>query len=72
MNRTMWLPKPIYEALPTAYVVIGTLLLGGVFYVGFHGPMTFVYTGLGVVSVLSGITIRQRRSQARQSRTDQS
>ena len=68
----MWLPSPIYEALPTAYVVIGTLLLGGVFYVGFHGPMTLVYAGLGVVSVLSGITIRQRRSQARQSRTDQS
>jgi hypothetical protein len=68
----MWLPAPIYEALPTAYVVIGTLLLGGVSYVGFHGPMSFVYAGLGVISVLSGITVRQRRSQARQSRTDES
>ncbi len=67
----MQLPSPIHEALPTAYVVIGALLLGGVYYVGFYGPMTFVYSGLGVVSVLSGITIRQRRSQARQSRTDQ-
>jgi hypothetical protein len=68
----MWLPLPIYEALPTAYVVIGTLLLGGVSYIGFYGPMSFVYAGLGVVSVLSGITIRRRRSQARQSRTDES
>ena len=72
MNQTIWLPAPIYEALPAAHVVIGTLLLGGVSYVGFHGPMSFVYAGLGIVSVLSGITIRRRRSQVRQSRADES
>jgi hypothetical protein len=68
----MRLPAPIYEALPTAYVVIGTLLLGGVSYVGFHDQMSFVYAGLGVAAVLSGIVVRQRRSQARQSRAGES
>jgi len=67
----MWLSPPVYEALPTAYVIIGALLLGGVYYVGFHGPMSFVYSGLGVVSVLAGIAVRQRRNQARRARADQ-
>ncbi len=63
----MRLPTFVYEALPTAYVVIGILLLCGVFYVGFYDQMSFVYAGLGVAAVLAGIVVRQRRSQARQS-----
>ena len=66
----MWLPPPIYEALPTVYMIIGALILGGVYYVGFNGPTSFAYAGLGVFSVLAGIAVRQRRSRAKQTRTD--
>lgn len=61
----MWLPSPIYEALPTAYVVVGVLLLGGVSYVGFDGSRSLLYAGLGVVCILTGIMLGRRRKQTR-------
>ena len=67
----MWLPAPVYEALPTAYLVIGALFLGGAFYVGIQGPATLFYAGLGIANVLYGITVHMRRKQSRQSRTDE-
>ena len=66
----MWLPPPIYEALPTVYVIIGVLILSGVYYVGFHEPTSFFYAALGVLSVLAGIAVRQRRNQAKQTRAN--
>jgi len=68
----MWLPAPLYEALPTAYVIVGALLLGGAFYVGFDGSMSIAYAGLGAICILAGIIVRQRRSKIRQSRIDES
>lgn len=68
----MWLPTPIYEALPTVYVVVGALLLGGVFYMGFSGLMSFVYAGLGAVCIIAGAALYQGRKKARLSRTDKS
>jgi len=68
----MWLPQPVYEALPTAYVIIGALLLAGAFYVGLNGPTTLLYAGLGMVSILCGVTVHALRKQSRQSRSDES
>jgi hypothetical protein len=67
----MWLPTPLYESLPAAYVIIGLLMLGGVIYVGFDGPLQYCYAGLGVIAVLAGFTVSKRRNLARQSRTKQ-
>lgn len=53
-------------------MIIGALLLGGAFYVGFDGSTSIAYAGLGVVSILAGIVVRQRRKNLRQSRIDES
>lgn len=68
----MWLPASVYEALPKLYVIIGALLLGGACYVGLHGPTTLFYAGLGIASILCGITVHVRRKQSRQARSDES
>ena len=61
----MWLPEPIYKALPTTYAVIGVAFILGVVYVGPSAPMQPVYLALGVVSLLAAVTVtlwRKRHS----------
>lgn len=58
----MWLPEPIYRALPTLYAVMGACFIVGVFYLGFDAPMSPVYLGMGLVSVLASITVSIWRS----------
>ena len=61
----MWLPKPIYEALPTVYMVIGVVFLGGAAYLGASHDAAAVYGGVGVICLLSGIFVRTRRHESR-------
>jgi len=61
----MWLPGPLYEALPSAYVVGGVLFLAGTIYAQPAQPMLSVYLGCGVISILSGIFVYVRRRAAR-------
>lgn len=65
----MWLPKPIYEALPTIYMVIGVLFLAGSVYLGFGHEAAPAYAGIGVVCLLSGVFVRARRHEARDGKT---
>lgn len=53
----MWLPDPVYKSLPTVYAAMGACFILGVFYVGFDAPMSPIYLGLGLVSVLASITV---------------
>ncbi len=57
----MWLPEPIYERLPYAYLVIGVLFILGTFYIGLDASMSEVYLGLGFISLLSGCVVYLRR-----------
>jgi hypothetical protein len=61
----MWLPEPIYEALPYLYLSIGTTFLGGAIYIGIGHMATPYYFGLGILSILAGIVIHLRRATAR-------
>jgi hypothetical protein len=62
----MWLPKPIYEALPAIYMVIGVIFLLGAVYLGFSHPAAIAYAGIGVVCALTGVFIRELRQEARE------
>ena len=53
----MWLPTPLYEALPFLYVSIGSLLLAGVAYVGFDVRSAMFYFSLGVSCIIFGLFI---------------
>ena len=65
----MWLPKPIYEALPVIYMLIGALFLLGAGYLGFSHPAAVAYAGIGIVCILTGMFIRDRRHEARSQKT---
>lgn len=72
MDEAMWLPAPLYEALPWIYIVVGAVFLAGVAYIGMHVPMAPVYLSLGIISILSGLLVfalrRHKREQRAQSR----
>lgn len=61
----MWLPEPAYKSLPTLYAAMGACFIVGVFYVGLDAPMSPVYLGLGLVSILASITVSMWRSKSR-------
>lgn len=63
----MWLPEPIYRALPTLYGVMGILFIIGVIYLGVDTPMGPIYLGLGLVSLLAsiGLSISRGRGGSR-------
>ena len=60
----MWLPEPIYKSLPTFYAAMGACFIVGVFYLGFDAPMSPVYLGMGLVSILASITVTFWRSKS--------
>ena len=66
----MWLPKPIYEALPAIYVVIGAIFLLGAGYLSFSHPASVAYAALGIACILTGIFVRQLRRKARAGKTE--
>ncbi|MEE4163146.1 MAG: hypothetical protein V2I25_11615 [Woeseiaceae bacterium] len=65
----MWLPKPIYEALPALYAVVGMLFVLGAVYLGPAHSAAPAYAAIGVVAILSGIFVAFMRSQARREKT---
>ena len=64
----MWLPTPLYEALPYIYVGAGIALIAGANYIGVDSREASLYIGTGSVSVLSGVLVYVRRSIARTNR----
>lgn len=65
----MWLPTPVYKALPTAYAVIGVAFILGVLYVGPDAPLGRMYLGIGIVSILASVTVSLWRSKHKENRT---
>ncbi len=68
-TRHMWLPTPVYKALPTAYAVIGVAFILGTLYVGPDAPLGVLYFGIGFVSILASITVSIWRARHKQERT---
>ncbi|ANO52486.1 hypothetical protein [Woeseia oceani] len=61
----MWLPSSLYESLPWAYVLIGVLFIGGVYYIGDHHYGMLVYLALGIVCIAGGIGVARWRANIR-------
>lgn len=62
----MWIPGPVYESLPYAYIVGGVLFLAGTAYAHPPPPMDSIYLAAGVISLLSGVLVFVRRRAARE------
>ena len=61
----VFLPEKIYEALPAAYLSIGTLLILGAAYIGIgHGPM-IGYSAVGLSCILAGVSVSSIRRRER-------
>ena len=58
----MWLPKPVYGALPVTYAVMGVLFITGAIYMDLRDPMGPVYLALGILSILASITVSYWRA----------
>ena len=67
----MWLPKPLYDALPAIYVLVGVLFVAGAIYLGFVHDAAPVYAGVGAVCVLSGLLVRRLRERSRKGESAQ-
>lgn len=65
----MWLPTPVYNALPTAYAVIGVAFILGTLYVGPSAPLGVWYLGFGIVSILASITVSLWRARHKADRS---
>lgn len=61
----IFLPKKIYEALPAAYIAIGTLFILGAVYIGIdHTPMVG-YLAVGLSCIFAGVTVNSTRCRLR-------
>lgn len=63
----MWIPRPLYEAMPYAYVASGVALLVAAFFID-GGPRGLMLAG-GVLGLTAGLVLWMRR---RDYRTTQS
>ena len=64
----MWLPGPVYESLPYAYVTGGALFVVGTLYAQPGAAMTAVYLVAGGISLGIGGLVYARRRAARSHR----
>jgi protein-S-isoprenylcysteine O-methyltransferase Ste14 len=62
----MWIPTPIYEALPYLYILFGVLFFSGTAYIGLSAPGAIVYIGAGIFSIVYGAMIFAKRQMHRQ------
>ena len=61
----IFLPEKIYEALPAAYISVGTLFVLGAVYIGLgHGPMVG-YLAVGLSCIFAGVTVNSTRRRER-------
>ena len=64
----MWLPTPVYRALPAVYAIIGVAFILGVLYVGPDAPLGRMYLGFGIVSILASVTVMIWRNKHKDNR----
>ena len=65
-GSTMWIPTPVYEALPYFYVVTGILFFSGTMYIGLTAPFAILYLASGIFSIVYGAMIFAKRAAHRQ------
>ena len=53
----MWLPRPVYRALPIVYAITGALFILGALYLDLSEPTAPVYLALGVLSLVAAIIL---------------
>ena len=63
----MWIPTPIYEALPYLYVIGGVLFISGTLYIGLTAPGAPLYIACGLISIVYGAVIFSKRHAHRNS-----
>ena len=69
LKNTMWLPAPLYEALPYLYVLGGVMFIAGTMYIGTSAPGASLYIGCGLISIVYGAYIFKLRSDARRNQS---
>lgn len=57
----MWIPTPIYEALPYLYVLGGVLFISGTLYIGITATGAPLYIACGLISIVYGAVIFAKR-----------
>jgi hypothetical protein len=70
VSKIMWLPGPVYESLPYAYVAAGVLFISGTLYIGFSAPGAPLYITCGLISIVCGVAILIKRQVRRQKSTN--
>jgi len=65
----MWIPTPLYECLPYAYIIGGVLFISGTIYIGLDMVLAPLYIGCGLISIIAGAAIFAKRMAHRRSRT---
>jgi hypothetical protein len=64
----MWLPKPLYEALPYYYLALGVVALGARLYVDYwHWPLICAIVGVGSTAAGVWVWVRRRNHRSRSS-----
>ena len=63
---TMWIPKPVYNSLPTIYIVIGLLIAAGITYMGLDRKGSMAYLVLAALCIAAGIVVQWLRTRAKQ------
>jgi hypothetical protein len=62
----MWLPKPVYEALPYYYLVIGIVALLAPLYVDYwYWPAICTVVGIGSLAAAAAVWVRRRGHRSR-------
>jgi hypothetical protein len=65
----MWLARPIYEALPYAYMAIGAALIGSAWWIDLKS-LPSVLMVAGVLSVIGGLVLWMHRRDYRQKQAE--
>ncbi len=62
----MWLPKPLYEALPYYYVGLGLAALAARLYVDYwHWPLICTIVGIGSLAAGAFVWLKRRDNRSR-------
>ncbi len=61
----IFLPKKIYEALPAAYISVGTLFILGAVYIGIGHGLMVGYLAVGLSCIFAGVTVNSIRGRDR-------
>jgi hypothetical protein len=64
-KAAMWLPAPLYEALPYLYTLGGVLFITGTLYIGMNATGASLYIACGLVSIVYGAYVFKLRSDSR-------